>query len=57
MTDTVKGLAGLAKSSSRILERDVDFEILETVAIFCALGFLASLVALSFGIDLSPGLF
>jgi hypothetical protein len=38
-------------------EKNVDLEIFKVVAAFCGLGLLGSFVALSYGLDLSPGFF
>jgi hypothetical protein len=39
------------------LRQDVRDEILRSLAVFSGLGLVASLIALSYGIDLSPGFF
>jgi hypothetical protein len=35
----------------------VDIESLKTIAIFCGVGVAVSLIAASYGLDLSPGFF
>jgi hypothetical protein len=34
-----------------------DVEILKTIAIFCGVGLVVSLIVASYGLDLSPGFF
>jgi hypothetical protein len=43
--------------SNRFADTTVDIEILKTIAMFCAVGLTASLLAASYGLDLSPGFF
>jgi hypothetical protein len=50
-------MALLVRTLSRALGRDSDVEMLKTIAIFCGLGLLVSLLFLLYGIDLNPGLF
>jgi hypothetical protein len=51
-------MTALARTLSRALGVEIDVELLKTVAIFCGAGLAASLLlALTFGLDLSPGFF
>jgi hypothetical protein len=51
-------MTALARTLSRALGVEIDVEMLKTVAIFCGAGLAVSLLlALTFGLDLSPGFF
>jgi hypothetical protein len=51
-------MTALARTLSRALGVEIDVELLKTIAIFCGVGLAASLLlALTFGLDLSPGFF
>ena len=50
-------MATIAKALSRVTGTDVDVEIVKTIAIFCGAGLLVSLLAISYGLDLSAGFF
>jgi len=50
-------MAALARTLSRALKIEIDVETLQILGIFCGAGLLASLLALTYGLDLSPGLF
>ena len=51
-------MTALARTLSRALGVEIDVELLKTVAIFCGAGLAVSLLlALTFGLDLSPGFF
>jgi hypothetical protein len=47
----------IAKTISRISGVELDSETLKTIIMFCGIGLTVSLMCLSYGIDLSPGLF
>jgi hypothetical protein len=42
---------------SRAVQSADEFDALKLIAIFCGIGLLASLAALTYGLDLSPGFF
>ena len=48
---------GYRKSSSRISGTELGIEALKTIAIFCGVGLLVSLLVASYGLDLSAGFF
>jgi hypothetical protein len=50
-------MTGLAKAISRATSIHVDVEILKTLVMFSAVGLTVSFMCLSYGVDLSPGLF
>jgi len=50
-------MAAIAKVLSRASGTDIDFETLQTLAIFCGAGLFVSLLFASYGLDLSPGFF
>jgi len=51
-------MAAIARALSRTFPNTrVDIEILRTIAMFCAVGLTVSLLAASYGLDLSPGFF
>jgi hypothetical protein len=50
-------LTALAQAFSRALQSAGEFETLKSVAIFCGIGLLLSLVCLTYGLDLSLGFF
>ena len=51
-------MAALARTLSRALGVEIDVETLEIITIFCGAGLTASLlIALTYGLDLSPGFF
>ena len=50
-------MAAIAKALSRVTGTDVDVEILKTVAIFCGVGLLVSLLMVSYGLDLGAEFF
>jgi hypothetical protein len=51
-------MTALAHTISRVSGIDIDVESLQTIAIFCGVGLLASLaLCLTYGLDLSPGFF
>jgi hypothetical protein len=47
----------IARIVSNASGANVDVETLRTVFMFCAAGLTASLLAVSYGVDLSPGFF
>jgi ribose/xylose/arabinose/galactoside ABC-type transport system permease subunit len=47
----------LAKSAVRAISSALASEILKQVALLCAAGLLVALLLLTYGIDLTPGLF
>lgn len=51
-------MIAIAKALSRVSGTEVDVESLKTVAMFCGVGLLASLLFLvTYGLDLGPGFF
>ena len=44
-------MAAIAKALSRATGIEVDVEVLKTVALFCGVGLLVTLVAISYGLD------
>jgi len=50
-------MAAIAQALSRVLVIVNDVEVLKQLALFCGAGLLVSLLALTYGIDLSPGFF
>ena len=50
-------MAALARVLSRVSGTEVDVETLKTILIFCGAGLGLSLLAASYGLDLSPGFF
>ena len=50
-------MAAIAKALSRVSGTQVDTETLKTIAIFCGVGLSVSLIAASYGLDLSAGFF
>jgi hypothetical protein len=50
-------MVALARTLSRTTGINVDVETLKTVAIFCGIGLLVSLMSATYGLDLSPGFF
>jgi hypothetical protein len=50
-------MTAIAHALSRAFQSTGEFDTLKKIAVFCGLGLLASLVCLSYGLDLSPGFF
>ena len=50
-------MTALAQALSRALATVNDVEVLKQIALFCGAGLLVSLLMLTWGLDLSPGLF
>jgi hypothetical protein len=50
-------MAAIARALSRATGTNVDVEIVKTVAMFCGVGLLVSLLMASYGLDLSAGFF
>jgi hypothetical protein len=51
-------MAAIAKALSKVIPAiSPDFDILKTVALFCAIGLCVSLILASYGLDLSAGFF
>jgi hypothetical protein len=50
-------MAAIAKVLSRASGIDVGVETVKTIAMFCGVGLVVSLLLASYGLDLSPGLF
>jgi hypothetical protein len=51
-------MTALARTLSRALGNEIDVETLKTIVIFCSAGLTVSLLlALTYGLDLSPGFF
>lgn len=49
--------AAIARVFSRISGTEIEVETLKTIAIFCGVGLLVSLLVASYGLDLSAGFF
>ena len=49
--------AAIARVLSRISGTELGIEALKTIAIFCGVGLLVSLLVASYGLDLSAGFF
>jgi ribose/xylose/arabinose/galactoside ABC-type transport system permease subunit len=50
-------MIAIAKAAMRVFGSDPEPEILRQIALLCGAGLLVSLLMLTYGIDLSPGLF
>ena len=51
-------MTAIAKMFSNVIPAiSPDFDILKTVALFCAIGLCVSLILASYGLDLSAGFF
>ena len=50
-------MAAIARALSHVSGTQVDIESLKIVAIFCGIGLGVSLIAASYGLDLSEGFF
>jgi hypothetical protein len=50
-------MAAIARALSHVTGTDVDVEIVKTVAMFCGVGLLVSLLLATYGLDLSEGFF
>ena len=50
-------MAALAKILSRASGTEVEVETLKTIAMFCGVGLLVSLLFATYGLDLSAGFF
>jgi hypothetical protein len=50
-------MAAIAKVLSRASGTNVDVETVKTIAMFCGVGLVVSLLLASYGVDLSPGFF
>ena len=50
-------MAAIAQALSRVSGTQVDIELLKIIAIFCGVGLSVSLIAASYGLDLSAGFF
>jgi hypothetical protein len=50
-------MTAMARIVSNASGANVDAETLRTVLMFCAVGLTVSLLAASYGVDLSPGFF
>jgi hypothetical protein len=51
-------MAAIARVLARALPKTLlDIEILKQLALFCGAGLLVSLLMMTYGLDLSPGLF
>lgn len=50
-------MIAMAKAAVRVFGSASDSEILKQIALLCGAGLLVSLLMLTYGIDLSPGLF
>jgi hypothetical protein len=51
-------MAAIARVLARALPKEsVEIEILKQLALFCGAGLLVSLLMMTYGVDLSPGLF
>jgi hypothetical protein len=43
--------------SSRVFQSADELDTLKKIALFCGVGLLASLICMTYGLDLSPGFF
>jgi hypothetical protein len=50
-------MAAIAKVLSRASGMEVEVETLKTIAMFCGVGLLVSLLFVTYGLDLSAGFF
>ena len=51
-------MATIARVLARALPKEsIEVEILKQLALFCGAGLLVSLLMMTYGVDLSPGLF
>jgi hypothetical protein len=51
-------MAAIARVLSRALPQEsIEIEILKQLGLFCGAGLLVSLLIMTYGVDLSPGLF
>jgi hypothetical protein len=50
-------MTAIAHALSRAFQSAGEFEILKQIALFCGAGLLVFLICLTYGLDLSPGLF
>jgi hypothetical protein len=50
-------MAAIAQALSRVSGIQVDIETLKSIAIICGVGLSVSLIATSYGLDLSAGFF
>jgi hypothetical protein len=50
-------MAGIARALSRASGTNVDVDTLKTLLMFCGVGLTVSLIAASYGLDLSPSFF
>jgi hypothetical protein len=50
-------MTAIAKALSRATGSDVDVEIIKTLAIFCGVGLVVSLLFATYGVDLSAAFF
>jgi hypothetical protein len=50
-------MAAIARALSLATGTDVDVETIKTVAMFCGVGLLVSLLLVTYGLDLSGGFF
>jgi hypothetical protein len=50
-------MTAIAHALSRALHSAGEFDILRQIALLCGAGLLVSLLYLTYGLDLSPGLF
>lgn len=51
-------MAAIARAFARALpKKSIEIEILKQIALFCGAGLLVSLLMMTYGLDLSPGLF
>jgi hypothetical protein len=51
-------MAAIARALSRVLlPNSLEMETLKQIALLCAAGLLVSLLLMTYGLDLSPGLF
>jgi hypothetical protein len=56
-TDLGDQMIAMTKAAVRVFGSASDSEILKQIALLCGAGLLVSLLMLTYGIDLSPGLF
>ena len=50
-------MAAIAHALSRVFETADEFDTLKQIALFCGVGLLATLLCLTYGLDLGAGFF
>jgi ribose/xylose/arabinose/galactoside ABC-type transport system permease subunit len=50
-------MTAIARALSRVVDAVNDIDVLKQLVLFCAAGLFVALLMLTYGLDLSPGLF